>query len=156
MIPHVVRPAQPCTCPAPPTHAENCDVPFWRANWIRTYRVSRWAGAVPNHLIQPVMRVALDGLEARGMKVLVAHLPDYPEALMGFVAYEEAKPGDQPTLHYLFTAGLYRKSGVAGSLLAASVGDRFRYTHRTECAEWFRRPKYQVTFAPEIARRKDA
>lgn len=155
LIPRKLRSIRPCTCEAGP-HAADCDEPFWRANWIRTFRVSRWAGTIPNHLVQPVMRVAIDGLMKRGMKVVVAHLEDDDTALMGFVAYEDAKPGDVPVVHYVFTKGLYRGNGVARDLLAASVGPRFRYTHRTEMAEYFRRPNYHAEFAPEIARRKDA
>lgn len=83
----------------------------------------------------------------------MACLPGEPDALLGFVA-SESKDGDLPCVHMVYVAPFYRGMGVASSLLAAAVPDlRFHYSFRTAGADRFRRPKYQVAFAPERARR---
>lgn len=135
--------------------AEPADRPFWSSAWARSYRRSRWAGTVPNHLYFDVERTKVDGLLARGMRVHLAHVPGDPQALLGFVAWEP-RESDLPHLVYLYVKDPYRRSGLGTQLLDATVGRKFLYSHRTDAAAFFQRPVWDVRFAPEIARRKDA
>ena len=140
-LPHEYREAQPA------------DRAFWGANWANSFRRSRWAGVVPNHLFHDLMRTLQDGLLRRGMRVSLAHLPGNPDALMGFVAWE---PSDKaPIVHFLYVKDTWRGQGLGGALLRQGPGDKFIYTHRTEDADRFRRPGWQVAHVPDPARRKD-
>lgn len=134
--------------------AEPRDRAFWGANWANSYRRSNWAGVVPNHLYHDVMRVLQDGLSRRGMRIKIAHIPDDPDALMGFVAWED-DPGRSPIVHMVYVKDVYRKAGLATDMLEQTVGRAFLYTHRTPESDYFRRPAWQVGYDPQPARRKE-
>lgn len=141
VVPHELREALPA------------DRAFWGANWSNSYRGSRWAGVVPNHLYHDIMRTLQDGLLRRGMRVTLAHLPGAPDALMGFVAWEPSEKAN--VVHFLYTKPTWRKQGLATSLLQAGPGTNFIYTHRTAESDYFRQPQWRVAHVPEPARRKD-
>lgn len=143
----------------PDASGDDPDRAFWMDLWSKAYRRSRWAGTIPNNLYNDVFRVSIEGLEKRGMKVLLAYVPGEPNSLMGFVAYEP-KDGDLPHVAFVGVKDPYRQGQVATQLLEATVGRAFRYSFRTEHSKFFMpkgsdKPKWQVSFAPEVARRKD-
>jgi hypothetical protein len=131
----------------------DADRPFFMDLWSKSYRRSRWAGTIPNNLFADIFRVTVEGLEKRGLKILLAHVPGKPNDLMGFVAYE-LKDGDLPHVAFCGVKDPYRKGRVATKLLEATVGRAFRYSFRTEHSKFFM-GKWTVSFAPEMTRRKD-
>lgn len=140
-VPHEFREALPA------------DRAFWGANWANSYRGSRWAGVVPNHLYHDLMRTLQDGLLRRGMRVSLAHLPGAPNALMGFVAWEPSEKAN--VVHFLYVKPTWRKQGLGTALLLGGPGREFIYTHRTDESNYFGKPDWRIAHIPEPARRKD-
>lgn len=133
--------------------ADEDDQRFWAGTWEDTYRNSRWAGTIPNHLYRDVQRVAMRQLTARpGTRVTLAHAPGDPDALLGYVVHERL-PDDSPVVHYLYVKDPFREGRIATQLLLGTVGRRFRYTHRTDAARRFSKPGWEVSYEPGIARR---
>lgn len=140
--------------PEDPTTKDD-DRSFFTDLWSKAYRRSRWAGTIPNNLFHDVFRVTLEGLERRGLKVALAHVPGRPDALMGFVAYEQ-KQGDLPHVAFVGVKDPFRRGRVASKLLHHTVGHNFRYSFRTEHARFFMASgRWAASYAPEITRRKD-
>lgn len=134
--------------------AVEADWRFVSDAWMRSYRDADSAGVVPNHLWPSVMLEMLDGLAARGMRVLVLCSRERPDVLLGFVATEAVKDGT--ALHYLFVKRDFRRRGLgAGLLAAADLPSRVFTTHRTPSGErLLRRVRISWKWAPEICRRR--
>jgi len=125
------------------------DEDFVFSSWLSSWRNSKWAGVIPNHLFADVTRVAVNQLLGRGAKVLMATNPDDPQQLLGYVCFE---PG---VIHYCFTKDVVRGLGVATALLLASGTDRakpFVVSFLTSDA----RHLGKVIHRPAYARRKEA
>lgn len=127
------------------------DVNFVLDSWIRSYRESPWAGVVPNHRFFEVMHEAIEGLIARGTKVVVACAKTDTTRILGWVAYERLHDG--VACHYVYVKDPFRRRGLATELLkhaTAQVDARHFYTFRTRQSAYF--PGWQ--YEPAIARRK--
>lgn len=127
---------------------------FVSKSWLASFRSSDWAGPVPNNLFEQVYADAIRQLLERGAQVLVACNPDAPDHVLGWICFERTRD-DRPVVHYMYTKSLFRRRGVARSLLAAAGIDpkaRFFYTYRTERARLFPGGRY----VREIACRKVA
>lgn len=128
------------------------ETPFVLDSWSRSWRVSEWAGTVPNHLAASVLRELVGGLIARGAKITVA---DFGGRILGWVCYEH-KANDITVLHYCYTKDPYRRRGLGRSLIDYAIGGRegkVLFTHKTRPAK-FILPRL-AEHAPEIARRRD-
>jgi hypothetical protein len=120
--------------------------------WAGTWKRSRSAGCIPNHLFNEVTFTAITQLLSRGMKVLVLAAKSHPDVILAWIAYELDKRGDQPIVHYAFTKDGFRERGLCRTLLAhIGAGENFIYTHQTGYAKYW--PK--AFHNPGIARRKD-
>jgi GNAT superfamily N-acetyltransferase len=126
------------------------DVRFVVDSWLRSYRMSPWAGVIPNHRWFDVMHESVSELLARGAKLLVACNKDAPDQILGWVCHEKVRGGT--CIHFVYTKEIVRRRGVASELLrhVTSENDERFYTFRTRASAYF--PAYR--FAPEIARRK--
>ena len=91
------------------------DLPWVFASWLGS---ARWNDVVPAHLQTSIRKASVHQLLKRGMKIVLAVNPDDHDQFLGFIAYE---PG---LLHYVFVKDLFRRSGVASSLLAYANFDR--------------------------------
>lgn len=79
----------------------------------------------------PIVNAILD---APGVKVLVAHHPNVPEIVMGWVCVEERD--GEPILHYAFTKKDFRREGIFRFLLGvAGIDGEFTYTFETSFTE---------------------
>ncbi len=110
------------------------EMPFIYDAWIKSFRVSPWAGCVRNDQFESVQRATIQGILSRGALIHVALAPRVEgvfteRRVMGFICTE---PGLE-TLHYLYVKSDYRKHGIGKALLAAATGGWFtpRYSHRT-------------------------
>lgn len=132
----------------PPTAEE---LPAVYESWAGTFKRSRSAGCIPNHLFAEVTFTAISQLLARGMKVLVLVANSHPDVVLGWVAYEQDTRSDQVIVHYLFTKDGFRQRGLAKTLLARiGAGEKFIYTHHTPFAKYWPGAYHN----PGIARRK--
>lgn len=113
------------------------DLPFILDGWIRTWRISDWAGTVPNNMIWEVTRSVIAGLLTRGARILVAEVDRESggKRLVGFICLELPH-----YLHFLFVKRAFRGLGVAALLLdswrtvtGCQVGT---FTHRTLACRW--------------------
>lgn len=119
--------------------------------WAGTWKRSRSAGCIPNHLFNEVTFTAITQLLQRGMKVAVLVADAAPELVLAWVAYEADARSDQMIVHYLFTKDGFRQRGLAKTLLAhIGAGEKFIYTHQTGFAKYWP----QAYHNPGIARRK--
>lgn len=124
------------------------DLHFVYRSWVNSYRDSEWAGCLPQHLSYPVYSAAITQLLKRGMRITMAVNPDDRDQILGFIAFE---PG---LLHYVFVKSIFRRQGVATSLMACANFDRSAGpvlgTFRTHDA----RHLGAIVFKPHLARRK--
>lgn len=125
---------------------------FIVSTWMRAWKVSPYAGCIPNHLYREVQRTLIEQLVLRGATFKVAVTSERPRArILGFVCRELTRQGEA-VVHFLYCREAYISLGVLERLVEEVVGSRpIRYTHRTK----------QVLGAipegrwtPEIARRK--
>jgi hypothetical protein len=115
---------------------------------LNSWRTSRWAGVIPNHLYYETQRETIEGLLSRGAEIWVV----YPESNEDFIiawACAEEKEG-ACVLHYLYVKDPYREFHPETLLLNTLPGTKPGFvTHRLpfkEMRAWIH--------APEIARRK--
>jgi hypothetical protein len=121
-------------------------------SWAGTWKRSRSAGCIPNHLFNEVTFTAITQLLGRGMKVLVLTAVAQPDVVLSWVAFERDKRSDQVIVHYLFTRDGMRERGYAKTLLAyIGAGRKFIYTHQTGFAKYWPEAYHN----PGIARRKE-
>lgn len=133
--------------PAAPT-----ELPAVYEAWTGTWKRSRAAGCVPNHLINEITYAAITQLLQRGMRVDVLVARAAPDVVLGWVAHERDKRSDQAVVHYLFIKDSLRRRGYGQLLLdGIGAGERFIYTHQTSFARYWPGAYHN----PGIARRKD-
>lgn len=117
-------------------------------SWLKSWRVSKWAGCIPNHLYFETQRVLIEDLIARGAAIRIAYPSGRPEVILGWACGEE-KEG-KCVLHYLYVKDPFIGMGIPETLLAALPGAKPGFiTHKLplkEIKEW--------RHTPEIARRK--
>ena len=124
------------------------DIAFIFDTYLKSWRMSKWAGTIPNHLYFETQRQALEGLIGRGARVVVAHPDGHDDAILGWAIGEE-KEG-KCVVHYVYIKDSYAGFQVADHLLAALPGSKPGFmTHKMYLAslrDW--------VHAPEMARRK--
>lgn len=124
------------------------DLPFIFDSYLKSWRISKHAGTIPNHLYYEVQRTCLEDLLGRGAKTVVAYPEGHPDAILGW-AVGEVKDG-KCVIHYVYIKDSYVGFAVADHLLAALPGTKPGfYTHKLYLAslrDW--------VHAPEMARRK--
>lgn len=137
---HEIRPATPA------------ELPSVYESWAGTWRRSRSAGVIPNHLFNEVTFAAITGLLQRGMRVDVLTARAAPSVVLGWIAYERDRRSDQVIVHYLFTKDGFRRRGYAQLMLdEVGAGRKFIYTHQTPFMKYWPDAYHN----PGIARRKD-
>lgn len=117
-------------------------------SWLKSWRISKFAGVIPNHLYFETQRTLIEDLIARGAVIKVAYPTGREDIILGW-ACSEVKEG-KCVLHYLYTKDPFIGLGIPDLLLAALPGDKPGFLthklHLKELKEW--------RHAPEIARRK--
>jgi hypothetical protein len=107
--------------------------------WSGTYKRSRSAGCIPNHLFDSVQLATMTGLLQRGARVSVLVARDAPSVVLAWVCWEHDKRAAAPIVHYVFTRDGLRQRGYAGLLLRAiGATGRFLYTHETSFSKYLR------------------
>lgn len=128
------------------------DLPLVFDSYLRSWRLNKSAGTIPNHLFFEVQRTLLEDLLSRGATLKVAYPEGHEDLILGW-ALGEVKEG-KCVLHYLYVKDPYleKNSGLRlpevllESLPGAKPGF---FTHRQylkETKEW--------KHTPEMARRK--
>ena len=97
------------------------DVGHILTSWVRSNAKTAWAKEAGRCYSTEHWRAAKSILE-RGAVVLVAHLADDPDAIIGWAVFE---PG---VLHYVYVRAGLRKQGIARRLLSEWGGSIF--THK--------------------------
>ena len=125
------------------------DLPFIFDSWMKSWRISKWAGTIPNHLYFETQRVLIEDLIARGAWIVVAYPTGQLDTIIGWACCEQKD--DKCVLHYVYVKDPYMNLGVVEKLLDALPGRKPGYlTHKIgvkELKEW--------RHTPEMARRKD-
>lgn len=125
------------------------DLNFIFDSWMKSWRTSRWAGLIPNNMYYDVTRTIIEDLLARGSKLRVAFIAEYPDAIIGWACHE-MKDGS-PVLHYLHVKEPYLGLSfhVADTLIADLPGSHPGFItfnqQRKQTREW--------KHVPEMARR---
>lgn len=128
------------------------DLNFIYSAWFKSWRGQPNAGTIPNHLYHDTMRVMVENLVGRGAIIKVAEANN---RLLGFICYEFTTD-KKPVVHYIYVKEVYKQYGV-GELLRDDAFPKLLepgfITHKCPIVlEYFD----DFTWAPEIARRKDA
>lgn len=129
------------------------ELPAVYESWAGTWKRSRFAGCIPNHLFNEVTFAAITGLLQRGAAVAVLTARSAPSVVLAWVCYEPDTRSPQTIVHYLFTKDGLRQRGYSKLLLRAigiEPGEKFIYTHETPFVRYYRGGYCN----PGIARRK--
>ena len=124
-------------------------------SYLKSWRVNKAAGTVPNHLYYQVQRTLLEDLISRGALLFVAYPSgadangkSHEDLILGWVL-GEVKEG-KTVLHYLYVKDPYLGLGLPALLLKCLPGEQPGFiTHKLplkETKEW--------RWTPEMARRK--
>ncbi len=108
-------------------------------SYARSFKKSKWAGCVPNHLYDSVSRACMSEIIDRGARVVVAvEGEDGARRIVGYSITEPVKK----TVHYIYVKRDLRGLGIGHRLLdEATDGDLagWVYTHKTgACDRFFR------------------
>lgn len=124
------------------------DLPLVFDSYLKSWRVSKFAGAIPNHLFFDVQRAALEDLLSRGATLTIAYPSGREDVILGWACAELKE--EKTVLHYLYVKDPYIGLGLPEILLKCLPGQQPGFvTHRQphkELREW--------RWTPEIARRK--
>lgn len=124
------------------------DIGFIMDSYLNSWRTSKFAGVVPNHLYYETQRQLMEGLLARGAKLTVASPESDPRAILGWACHEVKD--EKCVLHYLFLRDSHLAPAAAEALFEALPGTKPGFmTHRL-----FHPLLRDFVHAPEIARRK--
>lgn len=136
--------------------ATSADVPFILDSWMKSWRMSSWAGTIPNNRYYDVQRDCIEQLIARGMDILVAAHAG-TDRILGWVAYELTQDAPARTvIHYLYVKDPYLSivPSIGGTLLDRVPGVKpGYYTHRYRTVVDHCTADSGWRHAPEIARR---
>ena len=117
-------------------------------SWMKSWRVSKYAGTIPNNLYFEVQRTLIEDLISRGSQIFVAYPEGHPEIILGWICGEE-KEG-KSVLHYLYVKDPYLGLDIPERLLSALPGTKPGFmTHKLpskSLRDW--------RHTPEMARRK--
>jgi hypothetical protein len=117
-------------------------------SYLKSWRINKAAGTVPNHLFYQVQRTLLEDLISRGALLRVAYPEGHEDLILGWACAEE-KEG-KTVLHYLYVKDPYLGLGLPELLLNSLPGNKPGFiTHKLplkETKEW--------RHTPEMARRK--
>lgn len=118
------------------------EVKFIVDSWVRSFRDSPWAGCIANDQYQEVMRGTVNGLLARGVRVVVATTAEGPRRVCGYIATEAPD-----LIHYIYVKNGSRKLGLANELLkhGPQMG---RLTFRTPASEFLLKRGFSWTPVP--------
>lgn len=124
------------------------DLAFVFDSWMKSWRTSKWAGVIPNHLYFETQRVLIEDLIARGAWILVAHPEGQVDTIIGWACAEQKD--ERCVLHYIYVKDPFLGLGIAEKLLDALPGRKPGFiTHKLPnkaLKEW--------RHTPEIVRRK--
>lgn len=124
------------------------DLPLVFDSYLKSWRVSKFAGVIPNHLYFDTQRTLLEDLIQRGASVYVCYPEGHEDLILGW-ACSEVKEG-KCVLHYLYVKDPYLGMRLPEILLESLPGDKPGFfTHQQklkETKEW--------RHTPEMARRK--
>lgn len=130
--------------------AKKEDVAFILDSWMKSWRVNKFSGCIPNNEYYRVTRANIENLIARGAKLRVACLDSDEDVILGWVCTEVLRSGED-CVHYLYVKDPYLKMGIADLLVDLVAKTGFYTYHFNQCVDLF--PKFK--WVPEIARRKD-
>lgn len=124
------------------------DLNFVFDSWMKSWRVSKWSGTIPNHLYYETQRTLIEDLIARGAKIVIAYPEGYDETILGWACGEE-KAG-KAVLHYVYVKDPFLGLGIPTRLVSILPGTKPGFV--THVLPYRELSKWQHT--PEMARRK--
>lgn len=124
------------------------DLNFVFDSWLKSWRTSKWAGTIPNHLFYDTQRALIEDLIARGATVLVAYPEHNDDVILGW-ACGETKDG-ATVLHYTYTKDPFLRLGISERLVSELPGTKPGYVTHWQDLKETRKWRH----VPEMARRK--
>lgn len=125
------------------------DLNFVFDSWMKSWRVSKWAGVIPNHLYYATQRSLIEDLITRGATIVIAYPEGQQDVILGWGCGEVKD--NKAVLHYAYTKDAFLGQGIESLVVGALPGSKPGFlTHRINSKylkEW--------THVPEMCRRKD-
>lgn len=118
-------------------------------SWLNSWRDSRWAGCVPNHLYFDTQRATIAGLLSRGASLRVITFSTTPDMILGWTCFEYQ--GSTTVLHYIYSRDSYLLPGITKHFLETCLGDSPGLVTHQQLNKALKKWKH----CPEIARRKN-
>lgn len=133
--------------------AKPSDIPFVMDSWLNSWRVSPWAGCIPNNYYYKVTRAAIEQLIIRGAKLEIACKESDPDKILGWVCSELTGP--DTVIHYLYVKEGYLPFDIGAKLVERTEGKKpgfytYRYRQVQDACPGDQGWRHE----PSIARRK--
>ena len=125
------------------------DVPFVFDSWLKSWRVNRYAGCIPNNLYYATTRANIERLVARGAVIKVACLDSNEDTILGWICYEQLDK--DICIHYLYVKDPYLTKGVGQELVKEFTSGFYSY-RCNQLRDFLDMTQWKWT--PEIARRR--
>lgn len=125
------------------------DLAFIRNTWLLSFRLSHFAGTLPDDLYLPAQTEQIGRLLGISQTLIACDLEDQ-DTILGYLTHQDQ------VIHYIYVKEDWRGIGVARGLYksAGLEGKSVSYTHKTpDCANYLRQhSSIKATFNPAAAR----
>lgn len=131
--------------------SNNDDFSYILVSWARHFKFS----SIFARKISPAIyfsnhhKVIKKILNRKTTHVLIAHLPDDPDVIIGYLVYEGVE--SRPTIHMIYVKRAFRKFGVATELLNGFRLRNAMFTHWTNDLKWIKQKAVSLQFNPYLA-----
>lgn len=131
--------------------ASALDIPFIYSSWLKSFKHDSALGkSMRSSIYFEQYREVIDQI-LEDSQTFVAHLPDEPNVIIGYIVFESYASIPTATIHYAFVKESFRRIGVFTSLLKLiDYSKPWQYTHKTNTlikvlgsdTDWIYNPLY--------------
>lgn len=122
------------------------ELPFIYSTWLRSYRhSSQFAKKISNETFYEWHHKVIDRFVDRGGVILIAHIPEEPDFICGYICVET----DGSIVQYAYTRKKWRKQGIAKSLYEAAQAPAI-FTHWTSDTNWLVKKLLKLNYNPYL------
>ena len=124
------------------------DLPFIYSTWLRSYRhASQFAKKLTNETFYEMHHKVIDAFIARGGLVFVAHPPNEPGVILGYICVEP----NQPLVQYIYVKKAFRRMGIAKKLYTErNMQNNVVFTHWTTDTDWIIKKLTKFIYNPYL------
>lgn len=112
--------------------ASALDIPFIYSSWLKSFKHDSALGKSMRSSVYFEQYRSVIDLLLEDSQTFVAHLPDEPNVIIGYIVFESYEMNPTAAIHYAFVKESFRRMGILTSLLNCIDSSKsLQYTHKT-------------------------